>query len=348
MIRTLTLCVRPLGDAHRHLLTQRWYCSLLSLELITAMTIDTRLPLVARHSRGLTAALAAVSLFAAISVSAATCPAGVAATTSTPTSDFVINGNGTATHTTTGLMWKVCNEGLTGTACSAGSATLQLWLDALSSAKNSVFAGYSDWRLPNKQELESLIDNQCYLPSINDTVFPGTVADFTWTSTTLAGDSAAAWFVGFGNGGTNADSKTEGFVGSSFAVRLVRGGQSFDALAAALPVLNIDDSDAATRYGPATDGVLLLRYLFGLRGAALTAGALGINPQRSAAQIEAHIFGNLAAFDVDGDSKVLATTDGLMILRRLLGLSGTALTAGVKNSARSDGDVAAAIDALKP
>ncbi len=309
------------------------------------MTIDHTLMHPACRSRGLTAALAVASLFAAIVASAAICPAGLAAIDPTPTADFVINGNGTVTHTPTGLMWKQCNEGLTGSACASGSAPYLPWADALSAAKNSAFAGYSDWRLPNKQELESLFDDRCYSPSINDAVFPGTVTDATWTSTTLAADTAKAWIVNFyGYGFPSVGVKSLGYV----VVRLVRGGQSFDALAAALPILNVDDSDAATRYGPATDGVLLLRYLFGLRGAALTVGALGVNPQRSAAQIEAHIAANLAAFDVDGDTKVLAPTDGLMILRRLLGLSGTALTAGAKNSARSDADVAAAIDALKP
>jgi hypothetical protein len=37
-----------------------------------------------------------------------------------------------------------------------------------------------------------------------------------------------------------------------------------------------------------------------------------------------------------------------MIYRRLQGLANAALTNGAKNSARSDADVAAAIDALRP
>ena len=113
--------------------------------------------------------------------------------------------------------------------------------------------------------------------------------------------------------------------------------------------LEVDGSDISTRYQAATDGLLILRYLLGYRGGALTAGALGGNPTRSATQIENHIQANLASFDVDGDNKTLATTDGVMILRRLLGLSGAALTAGAKNNPlKSDTDVAAAIDALKP
>ena len=52
---------------------------------------------------------------------------------------------------------------------------------------------------------------------------------------------------------------------------------------------------------------------------------------------------------MDGDGQTLATTDGVMILRRLLGVpSPAAITQGVKNSIRSDAAVLLAIDALKP
>lgn len=115
------------------------------------------------------------------------------------------------------------------------------------------------------------------------------------------------------------------------------------------PILDIDSSAPATKYDAATDGVLLLRYLLGYRGVALTAGATSASAQRDAAQIAGHIAGNLGRFDVDGDGKTLALTDGVMILRRLLGIvTPAAVTQGLKNSARSDADVVLAIDALKP
>ncbi len=120
------------------------------------------------------------------------------------------------------------------------------------------------------------------------------------------------------------------------------------AVCTRLPLLNIDDSDAPDIYSPSTDGTLLLRYLFGLRGSALTAGALGTNTRRNAGQIVTHIETYITLFDVDGDGQTRALTDGVMILRRMLGLSGSALTAGVKNSLRTDDAVRDAIDALKP
>jgi predicted extracellular nuclease len=121
-------------------------------------------------------------------------------------------------------------------------------------------------------------------------------------------------------------------------------GMTLDA-----PILDIDDSAPATKYDAASDGVLLLRYLFGYRGVALTEGATSPGAQRDASQIAAHIEANLARFDVDGDGQTLALTDGVMILRRLLGITApAAITLGLKNSTRSDADVLLVIEALKP
>ena len=126
--------------------------------------------------------------------------------------------------------------------------------------------------------------------------------------------------------------------------------------------LNIDGS-AGSVYEPASDGVLLMRYLLGLRGAALINNARSIRTGvstsaglRDAAQIEAHIAANLARFDVDGDGKTLALTDGVMILRRLLNPGAATtdaaamanITTRAKIGARSDIDVVNAIDALRP
>ena len=131
------------------------------------------------------------------------------------------------------------------------------------------------------------------------------------------------------------------------------GGQSATLLVnftiTAPPTLDIDDSAPNTPYDAATDGMLLMRYVLGFRDAALTTGAISPSARRDATQIAAHIAANLTRLDVDGDGKTLATTDGIMILRRLLGVPDpAAITQGVKNSSRSDADVVLAIDALKP
>jgi hypothetical protein len=116
--------------------------------------------------------------------------------------------------------------------------------------------------------------------------------------------------------------------------------------------LNVDNSDVSpanpTRYSPETDGVLILRYLFGFRGAALIQNARGTGSQlRDANAIAEYLNANRRVFDVDGDGKTLALSDGVMILRRLLGLSGAALTANAKRGVMSDLDVQYAIDSLQ-
>lgn len=61
--------------------------------------------------------------------------------------DFVDNKDGTITDKATGLMWTK-ND----------SKKAMLWQDALKYAENYENAGYSDWRLPDAKELQSLVD----------------------------------------------------------------------------------------------------------------------------------------------------------------------------------------------
>lgn len=140
-------------------------------------------------------------------------------------------------------------------------------------------------------------------------------------------------------------------------------GSRITASGTAVPLLNIDNSDATTAYDAATDGVLLLRYLLGVRGDDLVANARGTGANlRSAAEIEAMLAAFItispaqSPFDVDGDGVVSPLTDGLMILRRLLtpsvatsdSAAMSAITAGAKRGTRTDAQVVNAIDALKP
>jgi uncharacterized delta-60 repeat protein len=91
----------------------------------------------------------------------------------------------------------------------------------------------------------------------------------------------------------------------------------------------------------ATDGVLAVRWLLGFRGSALTAGALGVGATRDAQAIHAHALAQLMRWDVDGDASVQGLTDGLMLLRALLGLRDAAMTAGALKTTGSRGSTAA-------
>ena len=86
------------------------------------------------------------------------------------------------------------------------------------------------------------------------------------------------------------------------------------------------DVDGNGRYEALTDGVLLLRWMFGSTGPTMINGAIGAGAQRTtAADIVAWLEARRAMFDVDGDGKTEALTDGLLILRYLFGLRGAEL-----------------------
>ena len=143
---------------------------------------------------------------------------------------FTDNGNGTVTDTVTGLMWDRCSQGQSGAACATGTASTMTWPAALTAAvtaNTANYKGYNDWRLPNKNELESLVDIPLVdilaftNPAINPTAFPATpeFSDY-WSSTTNMPVPTEAWFVYFQAGASYGTAKT-----NSCQVRLVRSGQ---------------------------------------------------------------------------------------------------------------------------
>lgn len=87
------------------------------------------------------------------------------------------------------------------------------------------------------------------------------------------------------------------------------------------------DVDLTGTYRGTTDGAMLLRYLLGLPIAAVTANAVGTGAQRvNPAQILIHLDKIRPLLDIDGNGQADALTDGLMILRYMLGLRDAAVT----------------------
>lgn len=164
--------------------------------------------------------LSAVMLLLAAHSSAATCRNDI--TASTPDQDFTLHNDGTVTHNSTGLMWMRCSLGQTwdGSTCTDVASTFT-WQNALGAAQSHNFAGHSDWRLPNKNELASLVEQRCVSPAINSKIFPSTPPGGSfWSSSPNASNSNNAWYVGFGNGRVSGGNKDYGL-----QVRLVRAGQ---------------------------------------------------------------------------------------------------------------------------
>jgi hypothetical protein len=125
--------------------------------------------------------------------------------------DFVDNGDGTVTHTGTGLMWQKEDDD-----------TTPDWTTAISNCEaESTLGGYSDWRLPNINELQTIVDYaDDTTPLINSTYFPNTDSAFYWTSTSAANDGSPeeAYGINFDNGYTVLRGKD----GSTYNYRCVR------------------------------------------------------------------------------------------------------------------------------
>lgn len=101
----------------------------------------------------------------------AECSNAIAPTT--PGDDFIVHDDGTVTHKRTGLMWIRCVAGqIWDNETCTGAPEGYIWQEALQAADTHDFAGYNDWRLPNKNELASLVERQCYNPALNTAIFP--------------------------------------------------------------------------------------------------------------------------------------------------------------------------------
>jgi len=86
--------------------------------------------------------------------------------------------NDIVTDTAKGLMWQDDSD--------AGSLTAS-WKEAIEYCEDLTLGGYSDWRLPNHNELYYLADRSKSKPTINR-IFQNVVSDFYWSSTSSYGN----------------------------------------------------------------------------------------------------------------------------------------------------------------
>ncbi len=126
----------------------------------------------------------------------------------------------------TGLLW----EGKTAAGERAGGNTYtNLSNNAATDTSGYVAAvnaselcGYTDWRLPTRNELLTIVDHgrPTGVP-INTTWFPNTALARHWSADIWSASSASAWFVSWASGGGGSDFSSR--ASSTYAVRLVRG-----------------------------------------------------------------------------------------------------------------------------
>ena len=94
------------------------------------------------------------------------------------------------------------------------------------------------------------------------------------------------------------------------------------------------DLDGNQTISATTDGLMLLRAMLGLTGTAVTNGATATGAQRTTWEQIAP-FVNLAALDIDGNGATTAASDGVMLLRAMFGLTGTAVTNGITTNGQT-------------
>jgi hypothetical protein len=96
---------------------------------------------------------------------------------------------GTVIDQATGLMWT-----------QATVATDKTWAEAVKAAAAVDLGGFTDWRLPTRKELLTLVDDTRFNPAINTDLFQCDPSRY-WSSTVDAeSPSDYAWYVLFDDG----------------------------------------------------------------------------------------------------------------------------------------------------
>ena len=180
------------------------------------------------------AGLLATSAAADLPSAASACESDLVETT--PSSDFTaLEGGAVVRHLPSGLEWRRCAEGMswTGTGCT-GSASAWTWQGALQHVDS-----VPGWRLPNINELRSIVERCTRDPAVNQQVFPGTPSHWFWSASPYAGTLDLAWAVYFDVGYDLGGNKSR-----DGALRLVRSAWK------APTVVRNGESHAGVAFGP--------------------------------------------------------------------------------------------------
>ena len=130
------------------------------------------------------------------------------------------NGNGTIDDAMLNLMWQNDYSDNKGYATNDAVPDIN-HTNATSYCTAIDLAGHTDWRLPSRRELQSLVDYSKPYPGpvIADAFVSTTLNDdWYWTGTDYSADTTAAWFVFFYDGGVFTRTKSH-----TYYVRCVRG-----------------------------------------------------------------------------------------------------------------------------
>ena len=117
--------------------------------------------------------------------------------------------------TRTNLMWQ--DNSAVRYDVSISKNNRKTWPQAISYCENLNFASFTDWKLPNINELFYMASRETHNPALSE-VFKNVSNTYYWSSTTYAQDSENAWRVDFSTGENGKSSK----VYTSNYVRCVR------------------------------------------------------------------------------------------------------------------------------
>ena len=126
--------------------------------------------------------------------------------------DFTKSGE-VVTDSTTGLEWQDNSD---------ANGTRGTWQDVIDYCEALTLESHDDWRLPNINELKSLIDRSKREPAIKGDVFEYIANGWNpyWSSSSVVGDEDNVWIVSFKDGYVDGD-----FRDDIYYVRCVRDGQ---------------------------------------------------------------------------------------------------------------------------
>jgi|GEM_PF-4830082 len=110
------------------------------------------------------------------------------------------NVNEVVLDTSTSMMWE-------DTANTVNTNNTKTWDEAIDQCKGLSLAGYTDWRLPNINELDSVTDKNSYGPAMSSE-FKNKSSAIFWSSTTQEDNSDNAWYTYFYCGCNDLQDKT--------------------------------------------------------------------------------------------------------------------------------------------
>lgn len=124
----------------------------------------------------------------------------------------------------TGLVWEVKSPKKGDVNfCSDKYTWKQAQNDYIKSLNRKRYGGFNDWRLPNKDELRSIIDYGRTGPAVDTRYFPNCQSDFYWTAVPYNMQKPFVWGIFFGLGSGICYTPS-----SERYVRAVRGGYNKD------------------------------------------------------------------------------------------------------------------------